>query len=300
MIGLPHVIGLVGFVPVQEIAGRPVSLATVMGQREQARVKLLDNQEVWVDVIPDQSIDLGTIDFGGLTARNCPRLFSSSWTHDGSQLLYIYREPTRSVGRWNNLWLIGAHAPVTTLGERLLDMSNYPTRDQPYRIVSALLAERSTEMLFVELNSNRIYHGDILNPASHTFVDLGRCPAIHCTVLEVAWLPDGSGFVFSRYELLQGGGLYRYDFATGQSSEIVRIPGEAIGKLSIAPDGQVIVFERGPRLDDSNDRFYWGPRVLCPCQLWTVGSDGSNLQMLVEDGRAPAWSPPLPDVPVTD
>ncbi len=256
--------------------------------------------------MPGVLTDFGTIHFGVLSDQACPRLFSPSWSHDGSRLIYLYREPTPFVGATNNPWQIGANPPVGTLGARLLDMDNYANRDRPYRIVSAPTAERGDEMLFLELESGGIYHGDVINPASHMLVDLGSCPAFRCTNLDITWLPDSSGFVFSQYQSSistsdppEGGVLYRYDFATGQASEIIRIPDEAIGKLSIAPDGDTIVFERGPRLDDALDRFRWGSRVLCPCQLWTVDHTGSNLAMLLADGRAPAWSPTAPPVSVT-
>ncbi|MDH3604564.1 MAG: hypothetical protein OEU26_33570, partial [Candidatus Tectomicrobia bacterium] len=177
--------------------------------------------------------------------------------------------------------------------------------EKPYRIVSAPTAERSEEMLFVERESNRIYHGNVSHSEGHASVALGSCSSV-CVILDVAWLPDGSGFVYSRYESNsvigpgppESGALYRYDFATGQSREIMRFPDEAIGKLSIAPDGEAIVFERGPYFHGDPDTFRWGPRVLCPCQLWTLDMNSSNLQMLVEDGRAPAWSPTVPTVSV--
>ena len=94
----------------------------------------------------------------------------------------------------------------------------------------------------------------------------------------------GSGFVFSRYESdsivdtrpPEFGALYHYDFATGQSREILRLPDEAIGKLSVAPDGGAIVFERGPYFRHDPSRFRWGPRVFCPCQLWTIDMNGLN------------------------
>lgn len=83
--------------------------------------------------------------------------------------------------------------------------------------------------------------------------------------------------------------LYRYTFADEELTEIVRLPGEVIGKLAVAPDGEAIVFERGASLGDSVEAMSWGPTVLCPCELWRVDSDGSGLRQLVADGRAPAW-----------
>jgi hypothetical protein len=109
-------------------------------------------------------------------------------------------------------------------------------------------------------------------------------------------LPDGSGFIVARRESnaasqsTQSGVLYRYTFADEELTEIVRLPGEVIGKFAIAPNGAEIVFERGAALDANSEAVYWGPTVLCPCELWRVDSDGDGLERLVADGRAPAWS----------
>jgi Tol biopolymer transport system component len=91
-----------------------------------------------------------------------------------------------------------------------------------------------------------------------------------------------------------GGAIYRYDFASSRFNEILRVPGEAIGRLAIAPDGQTIVFERAAGLDSASDRVVFGPRLLCPCSLWTVATSGGTARQLVADGRAPAWSPAAP------
>ena len=44
------------------------------------------------------------------------------------------------------------------------------------------------------------------------------------------------------------------------------------------------------------DEVFFGPEVLCPCELWRVDSDGDGLDRLVADGRAPAWSTSAPTV----
>jgi Tol biopolymer transport system component len=120
----------------------------------------------------------------------------------------------------------------------------------------------------------------------------------------VAWLPDGSGFVFSRVEAGSslgnpppaGGAIYEYTFAGGRLRELLRLPGEAIGRLTVSPDGQTLAFERAARLDDSVARVTRGPRLLCPCDLYLAGRNGSNLRLLVRDARAPAWSLVAPSV----
>jgi Tol biopolymer transport system component len=91
-----------------------------------------------------------------------------------------------------------------------------------------------------------------------------------------------------------GGVLYLLDGTPSRMTEIVRLNGEAIGRLAISPDGREIVFERGSRIDESNKTGFApliGPHLQCPCSLWVVNRDGSQLCQLVKDGRAPAWRP---------
>lgn len=114
-------------------------------------------------------------------------------------------------------------------------------------------------------------------------------------------LPDASGFLISRFEEAQpvarrpaAGVIYAVDIASGKRTEILRLTGEAIGRLAISPDGARIVFERASRLDDTNMLSHaplFGPRLLCPCALWIAGRDGSAPKLLARDGRAPAWRP---------
>lgn len=261
------------------------------------------SEEGWVDVMPGQVTDLGSVYFGAVSSDYaCPRMFSATWSHDGSRILYLFREATTSISPENNIWQTSAQAPVNTVGSRVLDMNVYTNPGKLYRTVFAPTAARADDMLFLqnEALSDRVYYGTTANAASSRAVDLGRCPQITCDLLDIAWLPDGSGFIVARYEhealSTPSGALYRYSFAEHRLTEIVRLPGEAIGKLAVAPDGSAIVFERGPSLTNRTDEVFWGPAVQCPCALWRVNSDGSGLRQLVADGRAPAWSATEPTV----
>lgn len=250
----------------------------------------------WVDVVPGQVNDLGTLYFGAVSSDfACPRMFSATWFHDGSRLLYLFREATPDASPENNLWQIATRAPVNTIGSRVLDMNAYTAPGKLYRAVMGPTAAQADQMLFLQNQalSDVVFYGTTANAASSRSINLGRCPQVTCDLLDVAWLPDGSGFVLARYEhealSTPVGALYRYTFADQRLTAIVRLPGEAIGKLAVAPDGEAIVFERGPFVAGTTDQVYWGPAVQCPCELWRVQSDGSGLRQLVADGRAPAW-----------
>jgi hypothetical protein len=104
----------------------------------------------------------------------------------------------------------------------------------------------------------------------------------------VEWLPDGSGFVFSQYDIfLSEGNLYRYDFATQEVTPLTNFESEfAAGDLAISPDGQYIVFERFTELTGGSD-------------LWIMGSDGSGMQLLIADAARPSWAPTAVTQPPT-
>jgi hypothetical protein len=108
-------------------------------------------------------------------------------------------------------------------------------------------------------------------------------------ILGLAWLPDGSGFVYAvtegdYFSEDRGANLFEYNFATGQKQRLTNFSGEFAGPLSIAPDGQQIVFERAATMAE------FGYDLVDP-DLWIVNRDGSGLRLLVENGRTPAWSP---------
>jgi PKD repeat protein len=97
----------------------------------------------------------------------------------------------------------------------------------------------------------------------------------------LAWLPDGSGFVYSVTESFDSyANIYAYSFATGQVTQLTSFTDEFAVQLSVSPDGQSIVFERVADLYFPTE----------PASLWIMSLNGGGLRLLVENGRAPAWS----------
>ncbi|HHS84111.1 MAG TPA: hypothetical protein ENK38_04180 [Gammaproteobacteria bacterium] len=261
------------------------------------------SEEGWVDVVPGETTDFGRLHFG-IVSSACPYVFSPGWSHDGSRILYLSREPG-TIDPPHNLWLTSENADINSNGERLLNMNNYGGRGSLYRAVMAPTAARADEMFFLEQNAlgDNIVYTTAANAASQSFLNLGSCP-FNCSVLDLAWLPNGSGIIVARLDRDVGsqtaprGVLYRYTFADRKLTEIIGLPNEVIGRLAVAPDGTSIVFERGRALKNTINRVRRGEEIQCPCELWVVNSDGSGLRQLTSDGRAPAWSPvAIPDLP---
>jgi hypothetical protein len=256
----------------------------------------------YADVQPGQVVQAGQLT--SLQNTNCPYAFAPAWNADGTALNYLYRDASRSIDRPNNIWQVSAEAAPTTIGDLLLDMNQFVTSDRLYLLAHGPAPSQSDQLVFVQNGATitPIYRGTVADLATAGRVDTGRCLRTICKVLGLAWLPDGSGFVFSQFERgtalspapPAGGALYRYDFASQRVSEILRLPDEVIGRLTVAPDGGTIAFERAARLDESVPTVTLGPSALCPCSIWLVGTDGSGGRQLVADGRAPAWSQTAP------
>ena len=109
-------------------------------------------------------------------------------------------------------------------------------------------------------------------------------------VLDLAWLPDASGFVFTvtagdYYPDTRGADIYIYDFTVPEIRQLTTInsAGEYAGRLSVSPDGDTVVFERAGDIADV------GYDLVAP-DLWLLDLTTGSLELLVEDGRAPAWS----------
>lgn len=97
-------------------------------------------------------------------------------------------------------------------------------------------------------------------------------------VIDLRWLPDGSGFIVARQTALldESINLYHYDFASETLTQLTAFTGSFARRFAISPDGESIVFERVTELSGASD-------------LWVMGVDGSDPRLLVTGGEAPAW-----------
>jgi Tol biopolymer transport system component len=100
------------------------------------------------------------------------------------------------------------------------------------------------------------------------------------SVHDVKWLPDGSGFLFTKQHVDFGimAGVFEYNLTTGAVTQLTHFANEEYARnLSISPDGQQVVFDLAREFDGPSD-------------LWIMERDGSDLRLLVANAAHPAWS----------
>jgi Tol biopolymer transport system component len=245
------------------------------------------SEESWVDVIPGQEVDLGKVPFDH--SGDCLVFYTPSWFQDGNNLVYLQRHLTD--GFKTSIEKASISTGPRDSRYKVHEERSIKQTTKMFRAVAGPTEERKDDILY-------LYHSGLYDFIYYITTDAGARPAnlnigscqITCSILDIAWLPDGSGFVISRREQLRSeyiSVLYRYTFAERALEPIIRLSGKIMGKLSISPSGDAIVFERGSSYSiDVNGN---GPGLYCPCSIWRVNMDGSDLHQLVEDGRAPAW-----------
>jgi hypothetical protein len=99
-------------------------------------------------------------------------------------------------------------------------------------------------------------------------------------LVDLRWLPNGSGFLYARQNALtdEAINIHAYDFASRTSRQVTQFTGQFVRRFAISPDGRFIVFERVTALSGPSD-------------LWVMGVDGSNPRLLVRQAEIPAWNP---------
>lgn len=179
-----------------------------------------------------------------------------------------------------------------------------PARPSPLDFGETLLAEDVAADDFVALlawgptpaTADRLLYAKSYGPTGVFLIEEGSATAGEPlatfdsfeAVLGLAWLPDGSGFVYSVTEgdyfgADRSANVYLYDLASRTAEPITTFVGDFAGQLAVSGDGTRIVFERATDLDDVGGD-------LADPDLWVVHRDGSGLRLLVEDAYAPAWS----------
>ncbi len=113
---------------------------------------------------------------------------------------------------------------------------------------------------------------------------------IDALLLSFGWAVDGESVIFARTteyinpDFVESN-LFEYIFATGKITQLTNLDNELVRSFTLSPDGQTIVFERAATLGSTTS------------DLWIMNRNGSDLRLLVENGRIPTWRPSASQTP---
>jgi hypothetical protein len=200
-----------------------------------------------------------------------------TWRGDGTKIGFVF-------GQGGTFEQVPASPPDGALGTTLLD-PDFPLGFKTF-MEWAPLPSIANQVIYGEwdIDGGHIYRS---TEASSQVGDLLVTYDAGEQLLDLKWLPDGSGFLFSLTgDIQSNSNIYEYMFATQATTAITHFTNEFAGHLSIAADSQSIVFERAATVDT-------------PTDLWTMRRDGSGLQLLVANAARPAWSQKAPQAAPT-
>ena len=198
---------------------------------------------------------------------------SPTWRSDGTRLGYGYGLGT--------LYGIPANPEPLDSGELLIDPDPSPG------IVSLMAygpaGARANQILF---HGKSEENGESIFLATEGDTTLGQPLVSHGYLLirGLAWLPDGSGFVYAveeevDYEVARAN-IFEYNFASKQTKRLTNFTNAFAGELSVSPDGKQIVFDRSTATDD-----------IGTYNVWIMNRGGSGQRLLASNGYAPSWNP---------
>jgi hypothetical protein len=102
----------------------------------------------------------------------------------------------------------------------------------------------------------------------------------------VQWLPDGSGFLFSKSDAslyYAASNIYEYDFGTQATTQLTFFTTQFAVNLSVSPDGTTIVFDVWDQTP--------GTSATVLQDLWIMPRNGSAApKLFVKNGGGPSWS----------
>jgi TolB protein len=220
----------------------------------------------YADVQPGQRVSGGTVNIPGVGIGHFG-IGKFAWKPDGTGLAYAMRTGSR-------INEISANPPYGAIGEAIPVVAG----TAPLLVAWGPDAAHRDLYLYYAKDEG-IYLNTLADPSGGT--ELVNVNALDGeTVFDIEWLPDASGFLYSKKYVYLGiwTNIFEYRFATGKSAQITRLPDDNEARaFSISPDGRQIVFEwiKEP----------WDPTS----DLYVINRDGTGLRKLVGDAGRPAW-----------
>ncbi len=232
-----------------------------------------------IDVLPGQTVTTGQMSIylpeASWEARD------PTWRSDGSSIGYVYN--------FASLFRLPPNPQPLDLGSKLqTDVSVMPD------FVDLLTwgpPSKANQLLYV---GNRVFDSEgiyLMNEGSATAGQKLLSYETYEQVRGLAWLPDGSGFVYSVEEVddtftSTRANIFLYRFAGGGPVRLTNFSNQFATQLSVSPDGSQVVFARAA-LQDSD----------APTDLWIMNINGTGQRLLKSKAGSPAWSPGALAVP---
>jgi Tol biopolymer transport system component len=236
------------------------------------------------DVIPGQTVETAVIMGYGYEDW---AIHSPTWNYDGTQIAFLFGGDTNPYG------IAADNTAPGNMGAHLLTSAPNGT---PLPFSSGFLAYGPTQALANQLlfigysDGSNVYRLTVgQSEPGEILLRAGDLDGYGFTGL--AWLPDGSGFLYAMGEsFFEVANVFRYSFATQQSERLTEFSTGWARQLAVSPDGSRVVFEyqsTGTEWDE-----------FPVTDLYTMNIDGTGQQLLVAGGRSPAWSPQAVPEPV--
>ncbi len=225
-----------------------------------------------VHIKADQNVAHTTTFYGeGLSSIGA---WAPAWRSDGSRIGYTFGCAA--------LYSIADQPPVNTQGEELFISDQV----SPCAMAWGPTAATASDIVYyTSVGDKGIYH-----TTEHSTSPGEKLANVEGVLLALHYLPDGSGLVFTSTNAWgDSANIYRYDFNSGNVTQLTDYTDQFARDFAISPDGQKIVFELAPQ-DWSN---LWGGAS----DLWMMGIDGSNAQLFKSGAAHPSWSLRAPYVP---
>lgn len=259
-------------------------------EQEVVVIQAADRWEVaFVDVQPGQVVT-ATPNPANLSSNEGIRDYGAwgpTWRSDGSRIGFA-----RSAALCLSVYSMPANnPPLGTKGDPVLvtDNNDYA----PCSMAWAPTAAMASKVLYLAFPNLGVEGATLFLASEGDNASSGqKLFALEPTELLIwfDWVPDGQSFLFARTTKFGTvsfveSNLFEYNLASGAITQITNLTDEVVRSFSVSPDGQQIVFERAASLASATS------------ELWLINRDGSNLRLLIEDGRIPNWSFKKPSGP---
>ena len=244
------------------------------------------------DIRPGKTIDAGKMPM--LFPHTCPKAYSPGWI-DNDTLVVMFAEPDTTVSP-HNVWTVDVDIQPNEVGARWYDTRGEVSSSSITQVFAGGAEGDEPTVVFFRSQAlaTWIAAAPANDPANIKGGHVRLCDEMTtCKLTGLDVTPDGETTILSVY----ASGTRQADYSAifishndGEFKPVLKLQGEAIGTVAISPDGQQIVFDRARRLRDTYQRVRYGERIQCPCSIWRVNVDGTEMTQIAEDGRFPDWS----------